>query len=63
MIKRHGWHEVPELEQKHRMRKLYGKALTDFYEQNPKEWFIDNQLIYQEFRRQHFEKPIRSEQK
>lgn len=58
MIKRHGWQEVPQLEQEHRIRKLYDKALTDFYEQNPKEWFFDNQLIYQEFRKQRFKNPL-----
>lgn len=58
MINRHGWQEVPELEQKHRLHKLYDKTLTDFYDQNPKEWFSDNQLIYQEFRKQHFKKPM-----
>lgn len=57
MIKRHGWQVIPQLEQEHRRHKLYGKDLKNFYEEDPKQWFFDNQLIFQQFKKQHFKNP------
>lgn len=67
MINHHGWKQIPELplkkiqaemipndhESLDKWKKLYIKTIAD----NSKEWFSDNQIIWEDFRNIHFLKP------
>lgn len=58
LVNSHGWKKIPELVQRDiekniTTKKDYTKKMSDY----PEEWFIDNQMIWSEFRNIHFLKP------
>ncbi len=58
LIVHHNWKSVPELVQREINEKKFTKK--DYFKklvENPEEWFIDNQLIWSDFRNLHFLKP------
>lgn len=53
MIEQHGWKKIPELTKE----KFDKKELLSLYKENAQVWFVDNQLIWKNFRNIHFLKP------
>lgn len=66
MIDEHEWNEIPQLVHRdisenkpHPKTKeiMTVKSYLEFISENPKEWFLDNQFWYQDFKTTHFHKP------
>ena len=65
MIDFHGWSEIPTLPLRDILAKrphpktktiMTKKSYLEFVQLNPKEWFLDNQFWYQDFKKFHFRK-------
>ena len=58
LINNHGWKSIPELVQRDIEAKKTTKAdYKKLLREKPEEWFIDNQMIWSDFRNMHFLKP------
>jgi hypothetical protein len=57
MIRNHGWSRIPELEKPLLKTVSEQDYKRQYYVDNPKEWFIDNQLFWPQFKQIHFRKP------
>lgn len=54
----HGWKQIPELVQNDiKNGKILKKQYVVTIKENPEQWFLDNQLIWSDFRNIHFLKP------
>lgn len=58
MIEKHGWRVIPELAQRECKTKEDEFAKMRLYSEDPKQWFLDNQFIFIEFKRFHFKNPM-----
>lgn len=58
MITKHFWKVIPELARKECENQKDIDAKIKLYVHTPEEWFIDNQLIWSEFRNFHFKKTL-----
>jgi|APSaa5957512535_1039671.scaffolds.fasta_scaffold14028_8 hypothetical protein len=54
MITKHGWQNIPQSAFRECKTEQDKKDKLDLYSKNGKEWWIDNQIIWTEFRKHHF---------
>ncbi len=58
LIEFHGWRKTPELVQNDiQSGKITKKQYVVTVNDNPEQWFLDNQLIWSDYRNMHFLKP------